>query len=171
MDTQISTKTWKTISPATQIEMYGEGEHLVYQMTGHGIEEQVGTSTMPEAELLDVLLSPLGMKATEDGQIIPNLGRIEFMIGIPLDRSSGPEDWLLEQADQERERKAHIQRLVDAGFIMFPGVVIVAGPFNTDEEASDWHFAQHNYDLGNAIWKGLDGLFYVILRNTTIDLP
>ena len=164
-------KTWKTLSPTTQIEIYEEGDTLVYRMTGQGIEERAGTSTMSEADLLDVLLDPIGMKATEDGQIIPNLGRIEYLIGIPLERSSGPEDWLLEQADQERERKSHIQRLVDAGFIMYPGVVIIAGPFNTDEEASDWHFAEHNYDCGNAIWKGLDGRHYVILKETTVVLP
>lgn len=50
------------------IELYQDGEVISYQLTGQSIAEQVGTSRQNIDDLLDTLLSPMGM-AVVDGKI------------------------------------------------------------------------------------------------------
>lgn len=53
------------------IELHQQGNVISYAMKGSGISEQAGTTRQTEADLLDVLLSPMGMKAQGD-KIVAN---------------------------------------------------------------------------------------------------
>jgi len=49
--------------------MYQDGDTVVYQMTGQSIAEQVGASRQNVDDLLETLLSPMGLTAFGDGSI------------------------------------------------------------------------------------------------------
>ena len=48
------------------VELAGEGKTTSYRLRGQGIAEQVGTSRLPEHEILDVLLAPMGLGVKQD---------------------------------------------------------------------------------------------------------
>lgn len=51
------------------VELHQQGQVISYVMNGSGISEQVGTSRQTEADLIDVLLAPMGMKV-QDNKIV-----------------------------------------------------------------------------------------------------
>ena len=53
------------------VELAGEGKTTSYRLRGQGISEQVGTSRLPENDLLDVLLAPMGLGVKQD-RIVAN---------------------------------------------------------------------------------------------------
>lgn len=53
------------------VELHQQGQVISYAINGSGISEQVGTTRQTEADLLDVLLAPMGMKAQGD-KIVAN---------------------------------------------------------------------------------------------------
>jgi hypothetical protein len=53
------------------VELHQQGNVISYVMNGSGISEQVGTTRQTEADILDVLLAPMGMKAQGD-KIVAN---------------------------------------------------------------------------------------------------
>ena len=53
------------------VEIAGDGKTLSYRLQGQCIAEQVGTSRLPENEILDVLLAPMGLHA-EGRRIVAN---------------------------------------------------------------------------------------------------
>ena len=66
-----SVSEWRTVAgPLVSVGLLVSGEMLAYRLSGQGIAEQVGTSRMPEDELLTTLLSPLGLQARPNGQIV-----------------------------------------------------------------------------------------------------
>ena len=48
------------------VELASEGKPISYRLRGQGISEQVGTSRLPENDLLDVLLAPMGLGVKQD---------------------------------------------------------------------------------------------------------
>ena len=48
------------------VELASEGKPISYRLYGQGIAEQVGTSRLPEHEILDVLLAPMGLGVKQD---------------------------------------------------------------------------------------------------------
>lgn len=65
--TATTLKTWT--GEHVKIELYQDGDVLVYQMTGQSIAEQVGASRQNVDDLLETLLSPMGLTAFGDGSI------------------------------------------------------------------------------------------------------
>ena len=53
------------------VELASEGKPISYRLYGQGISEDVGTSRLPENELLDVLLAPMGLGVKQD-RIVAN---------------------------------------------------------------------------------------------------
>ena len=53
------------------VELASEGKPISYRLYGQGIAEQVGTSRLPEHEILDVLLAPMGLGVKQD-RIVAN---------------------------------------------------------------------------------------------------
>ena len=58
---------WKELKgEGVVVELAGEGKTTSYRLRGQGISEDVGTSRLPENELLDVLLAPMGLGVKQD---------------------------------------------------------------------------------------------------------
>ena len=58
---------WKELKgEGVVVELAGEGKTTSYRLRGQGIAEQVGTSRLPEHEILDVLLAPMGLGVKQD---------------------------------------------------------------------------------------------------------
>ena len=53
------------------VELASEGKPISYRLYGQGIAEDVGTSRLPEHEILDVLLAPMGLGVKQD-RIVAN---------------------------------------------------------------------------------------------------
>ena len=63
---------WKELKgEGVVVELASEGKPISYRLYGQGIAEQVGTSRLPEHEILDVLLAPMGLHA-EGRRIVAN---------------------------------------------------------------------------------------------------
>ena len=63
---------WKELKGENVVvELAGEGKTTSYRLRGQGISEDVGTSRLPEHEILDVLLAPMGLHA-EGRRIVAN---------------------------------------------------------------------------------------------------
>ena len=133
--TATTLKTWT--GEHVKLELYQDGDVLVYQMTGQGIAEQIGTSRMSEADLLDTLLAPMGFVATKAGEItqpfIPfNLGRIEYLVGIKREVAKDPDGWDAARAEYDASEEAHRQKMTVAGFLTADGKAILPDWYSED---------------------------------------
>lgn len=131
-------KTWT--GEHVKIELYQDGDVLVYQMTGQGIAEQIGTSRMSEADLLDMLLAPMGLVATDDGRIVnsltsEDLGGLKHLIGIARDAVTDEaerEGWDTAKARRDARDAKHRQAMIAAGFMTENGDPILPDWFSDD---------------------------------------
>lgn len=130
-------KTWT--GEGIKIEMYQDGDVLAYSMTGQSITEQTGTSRMREADLLDTLLSPMGMRATEAGEIAEQpifvpfvLGRAEYLLGIKRENAKDAANWDKAKVERDASEEAHRQAMIAAGHLTADGDPILPAWFSED---------------------------------------
>lgn len=111
----MSTPTLKTYQtqtgPFVKIELYQDGDIIVYQMTGQSIAEEVGTSRQNVDDLLETLLAPMGLTAFADGSIhdvqaLLDAGQVMIPGVVILDGPFASKDEALDRAVEIEDQTA-----------------------------------------------------------------